>query len=300
MAWSTPRTWVTDEVVTAALVNAHLRDNMEILETPRDSSGRVEGLTSAELADLSPANLTGLATRLTGSDYTQRNRFDQGEGTRVVVPVGTDLWTGTKGVDAAGVWVEGDYLHHIASDVTTEWRYLGTFVGTPAGATVGSVWVEGDDLHYIDADGDERACESAGATQHSDSNALGGSAWIETYLHWVRESGTLEQPGHSDITHSDHTDHNDHDDHDDNGAHSDTDTHDDTTHSPHDDHDDHDDFDDLVASEPVHDDHDDHGDHTDYTDHDDHSDSGPHDDHDDHNDNTPHNDITADNRPVVV
>lgn len=32
MAWTAPRTWVTGEVVTAALLNAHLRDNL--LETP--------------------------------------------------------------------------------------------------------------------------------------------------------------------------------------------------------------------------------------------------------------------------
>lgn len=28
MAWTTPRTWVTGEVVTASLLNSHLRDNM--------------------------------------------------------------------------------------------------------------------------------------------------------------------------------------------------------------------------------------------------------------------------------
>lgn len=33
MAWTTPRTWVTSEVVTAAEMNAHVRDNMNFLRT---------------------------------------------------------------------------------------------------------------------------------------------------------------------------------------------------------------------------------------------------------------------------
>ena len=301
MGWSPPRTWVHDEVVTAAVMNAHLRDNMAVLETPRNASGRVGALSSAEFADLSAANLTGLAVPDDDNDFAAgRNRFNQGAGTRFVVPVGADKWAGTKGVDARGVWVEGDYFHHISSNRTTEWRYLGTYVSTPGGAVEGSVWIEGDDLHYIDADGDERRCESKGTTGHSDAGALGGSAWAETYVHWVREAGTVEKPGHADVTHADHDDHNDHDDHDDSGAHSDHDDHDDVTHNPHQDYDDHDDHWDFVASEWMHDDEDTHLDHEDYTDHDDHEDSGPHDDHDDHADSTPHDDITADDRPVVV
>jgi hypothetical protein len=31
MAWTTPRTWVTNEVATAALLNTHLRDNLDFL-----------------------------------------------------------------------------------------------------------------------------------------------------------------------------------------------------------------------------------------------------------------------------
>lgn len=32
MAWSTPRTWVTNEVVTAALMNTHVRDQFNVLD----------------------------------------------------------------------------------------------------------------------------------------------------------------------------------------------------------------------------------------------------------------------------
>ena len=301
MGWTAPRTWVHEEVVTAAIMNAHVRDNMVVLETPRDSSGRVTNLSSATFANLSAANLTGLADPAANNDFTAgRHRFNQGAGTRFVVPVGADKWAGTKGVDARGIWVEGNYLHHISSNHTTEWRYLGTGIANRPGAVPGSVWVNGDYLHYICTNSDERRCESKGTTGHSDAGSLGGSAWAETYAHIVRESGTVEKPLHADVTHSDHTDHNDHNDHDDSGTHVDHDDHDDVTHNPHEDQINHDDHLDYIASEWVHEDYDDHADHTDYTDHDDHDDSGPHDDHNDHNDSTPHNDIDADNRPVVV
>ena len=34
MAWTTPRTWVASELVTATLLNAHLRDNLNALKNP--------------------------------------------------------------------------------------------------------------------------------------------------------------------------------------------------------------------------------------------------------------------------
>lgn len=34
MAWTAPRTWVTGEVVTASMMNTHLRDNMNALRNP--------------------------------------------------------------------------------------------------------------------------------------------------------------------------------------------------------------------------------------------------------------------------
>jgi hypothetical protein len=130
-----------------------------------------------------------------------------------VLPVGADKYEDLGGGLRRGAWIEGDYLHHIASDQTTEWRYLGDYVSTPGGAEPGSCWVEGVYLHYIDEDGDERRCRSAGASSHNDAGAIGGSFWVETYCHWIRESGAVEQPGHADVLHADGTDHSDsHDD----------------------------------------------------------------------------------------
>mgnify|MGYP001592239233 CR=1 FL=1 len=33
MAWTAPRTWVTSELVTAAIMNTHIRDNLLALST---------------------------------------------------------------------------------------------------------------------------------------------------------------------------------------------------------------------------------------------------------------------------
>ncbi len=38
MAWTAPRTWVAGEVVTAALLNTHVRDNLQVLN-PDDDLG---------------------------------------------------------------------------------------------------------------------------------------------------------------------------------------------------------------------------------------------------------------------
>jgi hypothetical protein len=60
MAWTTPRTWSPGETVTASLMNAHLRDNLNVLKVPINDSGKIIALSSTYLADLSGANLTGL------------------------------------------------------------------------------------------------------------------------------------------------------------------------------------------------------------------------------------------------
>jgi len=297
MAWTAPATWTAHTAPSAADLNEQLRDNFDVLKTVRDATGKLSALSSATLADLSPANLTGLASAA-GANQFSAGRTRLTGTTRVVVPVGADKWSGTKGVDAAGVWVEGDYLHHIASNFTTEYRYLGDSVSTPAGAVVGSLWVEGNDLHYIDESGVERKAIFSGTTTvHTDAAALGGSWWVETYQHVIRESGSLEKPLHADVTHADHSDHNDYTDHGDSGPHTDHSDHTDGDYTPHEDasppHDDHYDL-------AYHGDHDDHSDHTDYGDHADHGDTGTHTDHDDHSDGTPHSDVLADNRPVTV
>lgn len=225
MAWTAPRTWVASEVVTAAILNTHLKDNLAVLKTGRDATGRITDISSTTFASLSGLNITGLAVVASGNAFTGGRHRHQAA-SRVRVPVGTDKWEDLGGGQRRGCWVEGDYFHHIASNQTTEYRYLGELLGSPAGAMVGSVWIEGAYLHYIDSSGEERRCLSAGnASPHTDVQAIAGSVWVETFVHWIREAGQVEDPGHADVAHSDGTVHND--------THGDshTDSHSDTGHA---------------------------------------------------------------------
>lgn len=290
MAWTTPRTWVDGETPTATIFNAHLTDNISVLKTPIDDLGRIRGLTSSYVADLTGTNLTGLAKLAASNTFTAgRHYFAIAGGLKV--PVGTDKWADDGGLKKPGsVWVEGDYLHHV--DATRqEWRYLGTVIDGAAGAQPGFLFVVGNGLRYTDSSGKIRECVSSVA-HHTDTPALGGSLWVDTYTYWARESGGQTYQGHSDVAHSDHSDHSDHTDHSDHSDHGDVTHVDGPTHSDHSDHVDH-------GDGPGHADNLSHGDiahgDTAHTDTDSHNDSSP-----PHGDGTEHGDVTADSRPVTV
>lgn len=48
-AWSTPRTWVPGELITAGIMNAHVRDQLNILKVPINDSGQIELADGGEL-----------------------------------------------------------------------------------------------------------------------------------------------------------------------------------------------------------------------------------------------------------
>jgi hypothetical protein len=236
MAWTTPRTWAANDVPTAALLNANIRDNMDLLKTSFTDAGQVRAFSSSYFASLDGANLTGIVKTAGATTFTAgKNNFSAGTA-RVVLPVGTDKFDGTAGNKTAGSsWVEGDYFHHIASN-QNEWRFLGTSLGAPGGSpVVGSIWVDTDNIvHYIDASGIERKLSST-TSPHTDAAAVAGSVWVETYLHSA-SSGGVETQWHADTAHTDsatgaHTDtHSDSAPHSD--SHSDThsDSHSDVAH----------------------------------------------------------------------
>lgn len=52
MAWATPRTWTTSEIVTAAMMNQDVRDNMNALKSTSAEVDTNETTTSTAFADL--------------------------------------------------------------------------------------------------------------------------------------------------------------------------------------------------------------------------------------------------------
>jgi hypothetical protein len=94
MAWTTPRTWLAGELVKENDLNIHVRDNMNLLATPLDTTtGKIVALDSTRVANLSGANLTGVAKLAAANVYTAGvNNFNGGATTRLVLPVGADKW----------------------------------------------------------------------------------------------------------------------------------------------------------------------------------------------------------------
>jgi hypothetical protein len=69
MAWTDPRTWTPGETVTASLMNAHVRDNMNVLKTPMDNSGRLYTLLKGVAFSAGQGNAAGGGdTQLTSYD----------------------------------------------------------------------------------------------------------------------------------------------------------------------------------------------------------------------------------------
>lgn len=64
MAWTTPRTWVTSEVPTAAIFNTHVRDNLEALY----------GTTSSYTPQVDQGASTNIAKSITEARYLQTGR----------------------------------------------------------------------------------------------------------------------------------------------------------------------------------------------------------------------------------
>lgn len=64
MAWTAPRTWVTGEIVTAAIMNTHVRDNLLHIKTVGNLVYFEEALASANLT------LSTTAADVTGATHT--------------------------------------------------------------------------------------------------------------------------------------------------------------------------------------------------------------------------------------
>ncbi len=63
MTWTTPKTWAVDELVTASMLNTHLRDNLTALKTPPSAHYEVDEssdytTTSTSFEDVDGTNLS--------------------------------------------------------------------------------------------------------------------------------------------------------------------------------------------------------------------------------------------------
>jgi len=99
MAWTAPRTWVADEIVTAALLNAQIRDNALVLSTHAHTGAAGMGAST-----LSAVTLTSLATATFAdqSGNPSTNGRLQRNGTELLYYDGTTAQNLTAADAAAG------------------------------------------------------------------------------------------------------------------------------------------------------------------------------------------------------
>lgn len=93
MAWTTPKTWSVGSLVSASELNEQIRDNEIHLKLLVNDDGKIPILSSTYVADLSGANLTGVAKLASANSFTAGvHNFSGGAGARLVLPVGSDRW----------------------------------------------------------------------------------------------------------------------------------------------------------------------------------------------------------------
>lgn len=85
MAWSTPRTWTSGETVTAAIMNAHIRDQLNILSTHIDNNGEHENALLGIGFGSGQGNVSSSETDLDSYNFTiPANFLADGESIQLV------------------------------------------------------------------------------------------------------------------------------------------------------------------------------------------------------------------------
>lgn len=109
MAWTTPKTWATDELVTASNLNTHLRDNLNALKSPPSAAYTLNEAadfttTSTSFVDVSASKLA-LTITTAGGDVLVHFDGRLGATARVYLDVAVD---GTRLAGDDGITANGD------------------------------------------------------------------------------------------------------------------------------------------------------------------------------------------------
>jgi len=103
MAWTTPRTWVTGEVVTAAMMNEQVRDNEDYLKAHVDAATAVHGLGTGVYP-------TGCKQEQLRFEYKEANvTLSSGTEVQGVTLTWNNAFTTIRGVQVATYYTTADY-----------------------------------------------------------------------------------------------------------------------------------------------------------------------------------------------
>ena len=104
MAWTTPRTWVTGELVTAALLNTHIKDNLAYLKNSPDFDGSITVAGSAKVGGTGAGSPATNDIRASGSSILSVYSTDAYN-----TPPKAQLLFGTK-YTSGGTLTNGPYI----------------------------------------------------------------------------------------------------------------------------------------------------------------------------------------------
>jgi hypothetical protein len=123
--WTPPRTWAVGELATAAMLNTHVRDNLDWLKTPPQAVttlAATQSITSTAFVDVASLNLTTAGGALQVSLLVNVGFSGAGQYGQLALAV--------DGVQQAGVLMQGCLLAGALHTIGFDW-YI---AAKPAGA----------------------------------------------------------------------------------------------------------------------------------------------------------------------
>ncbi|MCA0456134.1 MAG: hypothetical protein LCI00_19305 [Chloroflexi bacterium] len=147
--WTTPKSWATSELLTAALLNTHLRDNLDWLKTPPAGIDTAMSIatTSATLVDVTGSAISvtttggGLDVFFTGAIYSSGiATLTYALNIDGIIPVTFNLVS-----PAANTLLNASFAYHIAG-VSVGAHTLKMQVSTNAG----TVTITGTELYAVE------------------------------------------------------------------------------------------------------------------------------------------------------
>lgn len=157
--WTTPRTYVSGELITSAVLNSHIRDNMDWLKTPLES-GKITFAALFSTTSATFVDITGVTTTITtlggGLDVIIRltaatSALGTTNGFQLVVDGVSEAILGQYTQYVANYGILVSFCHHIAA-LAAGSHTIKVQCKVSGGATLsinGTTAAVGDPLFYV-------------------------------------------------------------------------------------------------------------------------------------------------------
>jgi len=162
--WTGPKSWSTSELLTAALLNTHLRDNLDWLKTP-STSGKITFASDFTYAANVYTDITGVTSTFTsyggGFDVYFRftilvNTLNQSATFKLVVDGADEVILGSILMDTVSLRRPIQFHHHVSALTAGLHTFKVQMISTNSGVTWtirGTTSGQGDPLFYVREEG---------------------------------------------------------------------------------------------------------------------------------------------------